>query len=216
MSRNPRGGDLHKNPKIGDLSEAVLEQCLRSFVEANVTVLELAAAVHWLTEVEGRNDWQEVLYRHKGPKAAGDRPYRARDLLREVDLRPAVADANGWSQPTLRQEDEKAHPCAWETGFATRPTEHRRVGRSRVRHQGDPERSAGKQIPARRTGLPATIVRGRDSSSDVRPLCAACRSRVHEQACTRELAAQCRSRYTVLLRPTSFHRADDMIARDLT
>ena len=80
---------------IGELSQESLRSYLLSFVEANVTVLELAAAAHWLAEEEGRDDWREVLICRKGPKVEGGRLDRALDLLRDVGLQPATTEASG-------------------------------------------------------------------------------------------------------------------------
>lgn len=79
--------------KIGQLNKADLVSYLETFVDANVTVLELAATANWLAEEEKREDWQEALYRRKGPKAKGGRLDRALALLRDVGLRPASEEA---------------------------------------------------------------------------------------------------------------------------
>ncbi len=78
----------------GQLNETVLECYLKTFVEADVTVLELAATANWLVEEEGRDDWQEALRRRKGPKVKGGRLDRAEALLRKVGLPLTTADAS--------------------------------------------------------------------------------------------------------------------------
>ena len=79
---------------IGQLDEAALGRYLQTFAEASVTVLELAATANWLAEEEDREDWQEALRLRKGPKVEGGRLGRASDLLRDVGLPPATADAH--------------------------------------------------------------------------------------------------------------------------
>ncbi len=54
------------------------------------TVLELAATIHWLAVVEDRDDWQTELVRRKGSKTFGERDGEALDLLRRLNLPPAV------------------------------------------------------------------------------------------------------------------------------
>ena len=80
--------------KTGRLNETVLKRYLQTFVEADVTVLELAATANWLVEEEKRTDWQEALRRRKGPKVEGGRLDRALALLRKVGLPPETADAS--------------------------------------------------------------------------------------------------------------------------
>ncbi len=87
--------DASRSPSnTGQLNETVLDCYLKTFIEADVTVLELAATANWLVEEEGRDDWQEALRRRKGPKVAGGRLDRAEALLREVGLPPTTADAS--------------------------------------------------------------------------------------------------------------------------
>lgn len=74
------------------LNEAVLERYLQTFVNADVTVLELAAMANWLAEEEKLTDWRDELRRRKGPKVQGGRLDRALALLHEVGLPPANAD----------------------------------------------------------------------------------------------------------------------------
>ena len=86
--------DASRSPfNAGQLNETVLECYLKTLVEADVTVLELAATANWLVEEE-LIDWRDELRRRKGPKAAGGRLDRAEALLREVGLPPATADAS--------------------------------------------------------------------------------------------------------------------------
>ena len=85
-SRSPSNG--------GHLNEMVLERYLQTFVEADVTVLGLAATANWLAEEEGRDDWQEALRHRKGAKVEGGRLDRAEALLRDVGLLPAAAVAS--------------------------------------------------------------------------------------------------------------------------
>ena len=81
--------DFEVPERVGQLNEATLESYLQTFVETNVTVLELAATANWLAAKEERDDWQEALRRRKGPKVESGRFDRAMDILREVGLPPA-------------------------------------------------------------------------------------------------------------------------------
>ncbi len=85
--------DFEMPAKIGQLDKARLASHLQMFAKANITVLELAATANWLVVEERRDDWQEALRRRKGPKVEGGRLDRALDLLRDVGLPPASADA---------------------------------------------------------------------------------------------------------------------------
>jgi hypothetical protein len=59
-------------------------------MKPSATVLELAATIHWLAEVEGRADWREELVRRKGVKAQQGRDEKALDVLRSLGLPPAA------------------------------------------------------------------------------------------------------------------------------
>ena len=78
----------------GQLDVTVLESHLQTFVEAHITVLELAATANWLVEEERLTDWRDELRRRKGPKIEGGRLDRAEALLRKVGLPPAAAVAS--------------------------------------------------------------------------------------------------------------------------
>ena len=88
---NPDDTDLPVH--IGRLDLEDLRQHLQKFVEADITVLELAATAHWLAAQEGLDDWEDELLRRKTVRAQGDRLVRALDLLRDIGLPPAAADA---------------------------------------------------------------------------------------------------------------------------
>ena len=87
---NPADSDLPEH--IGQLDGEDLKEHLQRFVEADVTVLELAATAHWLAAEEGLDDWQDELRRRKPIRAQGGRLVRALELLRDVGLPPAKAD----------------------------------------------------------------------------------------------------------------------------
>ena len=78
--------------KIDKLDTTEFQRHLRTFVEAHVTVLELAATAHWLAQEEQRDDWREMLQRRKGPKVAGGRLDQALALLDDVGLPPAAGN----------------------------------------------------------------------------------------------------------------------------
>ena len=86
--------DASRSPtNTGQLNETVLDCHLKTFAEADVTVLELAAMANWLAEDEKLTDWRDELRRRKGPKVRGGRLDRALALLHEAGLPPANADA---------------------------------------------------------------------------------------------------------------------------
>ncbi len=62
---------------------------VRDLAGEKPTVLELAATAHWLSEVEGVDDWAAEIRKRKGWKAKGGRLKRALDLLGRLGLPPA-------------------------------------------------------------------------------------------------------------------------------
>lgn len=58
------------------------------FAQTNVTVLELAATVHWLAFKEKVGDWRVEIRKRKGQKVQGGRLERALELLAELGLSP--------------------------------------------------------------------------------------------------------------------------------
>jgi len=93
---NPNDTDLPVH--IGQLGLEDLKEHLQKFVNADVTVLELAATAHWLAAEERIDDWQDELLRRKTIRAQGDRLERALELLRDVGLPPAAADIEPQSE----------------------------------------------------------------------------------------------------------------------
>ena len=73
---------------LGKLQRARAAGYLRRFSEANITVLELAATMHWLWKHEKHQDWQKEAIRRKRLKASPDRIERAKALLNELGLHP--------------------------------------------------------------------------------------------------------------------------------
>lgn len=73
---------------LGKLRRAKAAGYLRRFSEANITVLELAATMHWLWKHEKHQDWQKEAIRRKGLKASPDRIEKAKALLNELGLHP--------------------------------------------------------------------------------------------------------------------------------
>jgi len=67
-----------------------IRQYLGEMQRRSATVLELAATIHWLAEVEGVSDWQRELVRRKGAKTAAGRDQKAVELLRDLGLPPAT------------------------------------------------------------------------------------------------------------------------------
>jgi uncharacterized protein YwgA len=80
-------------PKGSVFSHLSLEKAgelMRTFVETNVTVLELAATIDWLCRFERRKDWRSEVKKRKTVKARDDRLEKAVDLLKSVGLEPPV------------------------------------------------------------------------------------------------------------------------------
>ena len=67
-----------------------LRKALREMQNSSATVLELAATIHWLSEIEGVKNWHEELVRRKGVKCDKGRDTEALELLRAMSLPPAV------------------------------------------------------------------------------------------------------------------------------
>jgi uncharacterized protein YwgA len=63
---------------------------LEKMQEHSSTVLELAATIHWLAEVEGYEDWRTELVRRKGAKTQAGRDEKALRLLHLLHLTPAT------------------------------------------------------------------------------------------------------------------------------
>lgn len=73
---------------LGRLGREQAEQLVQKFAETNVTVLELAATVHWLWRFEGCADWRSEIAKRKNVKVQGGRLERALELLNELRLAP--------------------------------------------------------------------------------------------------------------------------------
>ena len=62
---------------------------VKRLANENVTVLELAATVHWLVTYERIKDWEGEIRRRKGTKNDNGRLVRAVELLCNLGLAPA-------------------------------------------------------------------------------------------------------------------------------
>ncbi len=74
---------------IGRLDRNTIRSLIELMKSKNSTVLELAATIHWLYNVEKVGDWREELVRRKGIKAAGGRTEEALNLLSNLGLAPS-------------------------------------------------------------------------------------------------------------------------------
>lgn len=70
------------------LKDTRLRDFARQLANENVTVLELAATAHWLVTYEHINDWETEIRRRKGTKNDSGRLEKAKDLLRQLRLKP--------------------------------------------------------------------------------------------------------------------------------
>jgi len=85
----PEAQEAGHAASVNGLDEKASEVA-RTCANTNVTVLELAATAHWLAAVEACTDWETEIRKRKGRKAEGGRLDRALDLLRALNLPPAV------------------------------------------------------------------------------------------------------------------------------
>ena len=82
-----------KQGAFGKLSPQKAGELLRTFVDTNVTILELAATIDWLWRVEGRKNWLSELKKRKSVKAREERIEKAVDLLKGLGLEPPISTA---------------------------------------------------------------------------------------------------------------------------
>lgn len=82
-----------KDEAYGRLDRVEAARLVRLFAETNVTVLELAATVHWLWRYEGRDDWRHEITKRKGVKVQGGRLEKALELLKQLGLAPSLPAA---------------------------------------------------------------------------------------------------------------------------
>lgn len=78
------------DPIDAHMPRSRVRDALAQMERRSATVLELAATMHWLAVVEGRSDWSAELVRRKGAKTKQGRQERALELLRSLELPPAV------------------------------------------------------------------------------------------------------------------------------
>jgi uncharacterized protein YwgA len=81
---NNRGSEQASD--IGALPAGRVKEILQRFASCNSTVLELAATIHWLAQVEKVSDWRRELVRRKGSKTQNGRMERAAELLGELGI----------------------------------------------------------------------------------------------------------------------------------
>ena len=74
--------------ELDDFSERI-----QDLSKTNVTVLELAATAHWLSEKEKVDDWEAELKKRKTWKTENGRLKKALDLLKELKLPPVATAA---------------------------------------------------------------------------------------------------------------------------
>lgn len=74
------------NSRLGSIDSDSLKKLLSTMKEKTSTVLELAATVHWLTQVERVSDWKAEIVRRKGAKTEDGRLEEALDLLKKLTL----------------------------------------------------------------------------------------------------------------------------------
>jgi uncharacterized protein len=72
------------------VNKSKIRAALGEMQQCSATILELAATMNWLSNVENRADWREELIRRKGAKVGNGRDRRALELLRSLSLPPAA------------------------------------------------------------------------------------------------------------------------------
>ena len=79
------------SPRFGKLTARRARELVTRFVQADVTVLELAATIDWLWRVEKYCDWGNEIRKRKGAKVQKGRLEVAVQLLRDLGLPPPSA-----------------------------------------------------------------------------------------------------------------------------
>jgi uncharacterized protein len=79
----------HQEQPSRELSEPAIVAAIEEMNQQSMTVLELAATIHWLAFKEKVGTWREELIRRKGVKTAEGRAERAIELLESLKLAPA-------------------------------------------------------------------------------------------------------------------------------
>lgn len=79
-------GVSEQGRNVGALPADKVKAVLQRFASCNSTVLELAATIHWLAQVEKVPDWRRELIRRKGSKTQNGRMERAAELLGELGV----------------------------------------------------------------------------------------------------------------------------------
>ena len=82
-----------KPEAYGKLGAAKAGELAHLFAATNVTVLELAATIDWLSHVEKYPDWKSEITKRKGIKVQGGRLEKAIELLKQLNLQPPAAHA---------------------------------------------------------------------------------------------------------------------------
>ena len=80
---------VHQMQSTDVLSQPAVETAIEEINRQSMTVLELAATIHWLAFKEKVRSWREELLRRKGVKAAEGRTDQAIKLLEKLNLAPA-------------------------------------------------------------------------------------------------------------------------------
>jgi uncharacterized protein len=73
------------------LAEDRVAALMKTFVETNVTILELAATIDWLWRFEKIRDWKSEIKKRKPVKAKDERLSKAVELLTSLQLAPPAA-----------------------------------------------------------------------------------------------------------------------------
>lgn len=72
--------------RLGRLEKNEAARIMKKLQNYSATVLELAATIHWLINVEKVSDWETELHRRKGMKTQRGRMEQAVELLQSLTL----------------------------------------------------------------------------------------------------------------------------------
>lgn len=71
---------------LGDIDQPNLTELLKKMTSTSSVVIELAATIHWLQNVEKVADWESTLKARKPSKTSPENVKKAKALLDEIEL----------------------------------------------------------------------------------------------------------------------------------
>jgi len=83
-----RSSSKKKEQRSSTFSQPNVQSAIQEMNRQSMTVLELAATIHWLAFKEKVSNWRKELSRRKGVKTGDGREELAIELLRQLKLAP--------------------------------------------------------------------------------------------------------------------------------